>query len=231
MNDFGNRWCLGGTLESLQPPRSIDHRASSAGSVHGVFPAARSVAVPRADPKRARLLRAAARQLGTGDMRRELLAAPGRRDRARSAVDCVRLPHAVAHYIEWTGDRAALHAAVRFRDGPAPRSGEGGSFFRPMIAAETSTLFEHCARALDRALALGEHGLPIADTGDWRNRENRDRVRGSDPHASFARRLCTTLVTFAPLADAHGERVRAAAWRQHMAILATALGLEAGDGR
>ena len=37
----------------------------------------------------------------------------------------------------------------------------------------SGTLFEHCARALDRSLAVGSHGLPLIGTGDWNDGMNR----------------------------------------------------------
>ena len=43
-----------------------------------------------------------------------------------------------------------------------------------MIADESASLFEHCARGLDQCIELtGEHGLPLMGTGDWNDGMNR----------------------------------------------------------
>jgi len=47
------------------------------------------------------------------------------------------------------------------------RPGEHDSFFQPALSEKRASLFEHCARALDDALTVGEHGLPPMGTGDW----------------------------------------------------------------
>ena len=63
---------------------------------------------------------------------------------------------------------------VPFLEGPAFRPGEHDAFFQPMVAGESASLFEHCARALDQCLELtGEHGLPLIGTGDWNDGMNR----------------------------------------------------------
>ena len=41
------------------------------------------------------------------------------------------------------------------------------------MSEQQGTLFEHCARALDRSLAVGSHGLPLIGTGDWNDGMNR----------------------------------------------------------
>ena len=71
-------------------------------------------------------------------------------------------------------DAAILDEDVPFLEGPALRAGEHDAFFQPMIADESASLFEHCARGLDQCLELtGEHGLPLIGTGDWNDGMNR----------------------------------------------------------
>ena len=110
----------------------------------------------------------------TGGIRR-----PGAGVRTRISDDLLWLPYAVAHYVEVTGDAAVLDEVVPFLDGPAARAGAG----RRVLPARRSprsaaTLFEHCARALDRSLAVGAHGLPLMGTGDWNDGMNRVGAEG-----------------------------------------------------
>ena len=73
------------------------------------------------------------------------------------------------------GDRRRRRAR---RTGPLPDGalltrGRARPFFQPRVTDERGTLFEHCARALDRSLAVGSHGLPLMGTGDWNDGMNR----------------------------------------------------------
>ena len=79
----------------------------------------------------------------------------------------------------------------------------------PAVSDETATLCEHCARALDHGLQVGEHGLPLFGTGDWNDGMNRVGEKGKGESVWLGWFLHATLVSFAPVAAARGEHVRA----------------------
>ena len=87
-------------------------------------------------------------------------------------------PIAPVQYIETTGDTAVLEEKIPFLEGRALQPEEHDAFFMPGVSDETATLFEHCARALDHALQVGEHGLPLFGTGDWNDGMNRVGEKG-----------------------------------------------------
>ena len=120
--------------------------------------------------------------------------------------------------------------SVPFLEGQALQPGEHDSFFQPVVSDQTATLFEHCARALDRSLALGSHGLPLIGTGDWNDGMNRVGEGGEGESVWLGWFLHAALMAFAPLAEARGEAARAATWRAHAAALQAALEREAWDG-
>src|SRR5439155_10636506 len=129
-----------------------------------------------------------------------------------------------------TGDIAVLDKPVPFLDGQALRSGEHDAYFPPMIAEESATLFEHCARGLDQSLAVGEHGLPLIGTGDWNDGMNRVGARGKGESVWLGWFLYTTLAEWAPIAEARGEAERARVWRAHRDALGPALETAGWDG-
>src|SRR4029077_12753539 len=80
---------------------------------------------------------------------------------------------AVSQFLEATGDASVLEEVVPFLEGDPLAEGQDEAYFQPRLSQTRSTLFEHCARALDRSLAVGSHGLPLMGTGDWNDGMNR----------------------------------------------------------
>ena len=102
--------------------------------------------------------------------------------------------------------------------------------FEPRVSETRATLFEHCARALDRSLAVGSHGLPLMGTGDWNDGMNRVGEHGKGESVWLGWFLHTILWEFAKVADSRGEHERAESWRLHVSALKAALERDGWDG-
>ncbi len=185
------------------------------------------------DPSLAReqILNAASRQFREGDVQHWWLPATGAGVRTLISDDVVWLGYGASLYVETTGDRSILDEKLPFLEGRKLEEGEHDAFYEPEISKETASLYEHCALALDLAVArTGKHGLPLILGGDWNDGMNLVGVKGKGESVWLGWFLAYTLKAFIPLAEARKDQKRADLWKAHVESLTAALDRDGWDG-
>ncbi|MBZ0270122.1 glycosyl transferase [bacterium] len=179
---------------------------------------------------RAQILLHAAHQFVPGDVLHWWHPAPGGGIRTRFADDLLWLPFVAAFYVRTTGDRAILEESVPFVTARPLEAGEDEAYVFPEPSGEYADLYEHCARAIDRSLTRGDHGLPLFGTGDWNDGMNRVGREGRGESVWMAFFLHSVLTDFLPLCELRGDQERIRRFSDHRERLARAANDNAWDG-
>ncbi|MDH4468950.1 MAG: glucoamylase family protein [Bacteriovoracaceae bacterium] len=168
-----NRWSLYQTISCRLWARSAFYQSGGAFGFRDQLQDVMSLVYSRPGLARSQILICASRQFREGDVQHWWHPPTGRGVRTRISDDLLWLPYVVSFYVNKTGDTTLLEEIVPFLDSPELDVGVDDAYLRPPTSAESASILEHCARALDRSMKVGTHGIPLMGSGDWNDGMNR----------------------------------------------------------
>lgn len=183
------------------------------------------------DPERlhGHILRCAERQFIEGDVL-HWWHEPTRGVRTRITDDKLFLVYAACEYERVTGDMNLFDQSARYLESRCIPEDKCDIYESFEVGETSESVFMHCARALDSALVLGEHGLPLMGGGDWNDGMNKVGEAGKGESVWLAFFLAEVLRMFAAVCRMRGDDERTQRYTQSRDTLRESIERNAWDG-
>ncbi len=150
--------------------------------------------------------------------------------RSRITDDLLWLPYVTDNYIRHTGDSSILKEELPFVTARQLKEHEHEAYLQPETTEQVASLYEHCCRAIDRSLTVGDHGLPLIGAGDWNDGMNKVGIEGKGESIWLGFFLYDILESFIPICKRRKDEERAQKYSTYQQELKQKLNSKGWDG-
>lgn len=150
--------------------------------------------------------------------------------RTKFSDDLLWLPLVTVEYLRHTGDYQLLEEVSHFLEEEPLDEKTDERYGIPRISEESTTIYDHCIRAIERGLKFGIHDIPLMGSGDWNDGMSTVGNKGKGESVWLGWFMNYILKGFAEVCDRMQEPERAARYRETAVAIAQALEESAWDG-
>lgn len=227
-----NSWLLYQSLACRMWARSAFYQAGGAYGFRDQLQDSLALLHTLPEVTREQIIRHASHQYIEGDVQHWWHEETDRGIRTLFSDDLLWLPYCVSRYIEHTGDETVLEEVAPYLISEPLREGEHERYEPTVVSSETGTVYEHCLRAIDKALSrFGEHGLPLIGVGDWNDGMNLVGAEGRGESVWLGWFICDVLQRFSGLCREKNDLDKEDQFLQEREKLTKALNEHGWDGQ
>ena len=177
------------------------------------------------------ILKHAANQFIEGDVQHWWHEETKRGIRTRMSDDMLWLIFVTCDYISFTNDYKILDEIVPYKEGRLLDDNENERYDLYKESSIKESLYEHCKKALEKGINLGENGLPKIGTGDWNDGMNKVGVNGKGESVWLGFFLYDVINSFIPICEYKNDLEYVEKYKKILISLKKALNTVAWDGR
>ncbi len=125
--------------------------------------------------------------------------------RSKCSDDLLWLPYAVSRYIKHTGDISILDLRVRYIESRELEENESARYERPCRSKYRESIYNHCIRAIERALRFGPRSLILIGSCDWNDGYDRVGKNGRGESVWLSQFMRMILLDFTSICKMRGD--------------------------
>lgn len=162
-----NGWLLYQTYSCRYLSRTAFYQSGGAYGYRDQLQDSIALGVVDSEITKTQILRSAEKQYLEGDVQHWWHPVINSGIKTRFSDDLLWLPYVTSEYISKTGDYSILNLKARYLEDEPLKEGEDERYTIVDKSNTEGSIYEHCIRAIDRALKFGKHNIPLMGSGDW----------------------------------------------------------------
>lgn len=225
-----NGWLLYQTLSCRYLSRSAFYQSGGAYGFRDQLQDSMALGVVDPEIPKAQILRSASRQYVEGDVQHWWHPVVNSGIRTRFSDDLLWLPYVTAEYINSTGDYEILQETAPYLEDEPLRDGEDERYTIVNQSSKKGTIYEHCLRAIEKALKFGVHNIPLMGSGDWNDGMSTVGNKGKGESVWLGWFLYSILESFIKIAQIKEDEETKAHYEEQKEFIKESLEKNAWDG-
>lgn len=231
MNIILNGWTVYQTIASRLWARSGFYQSGGAYGFRDQLQDTMGIKYIAPEFMKEQIIKHASHQFIEGDVEHWWHTETNRGIRTKFSDDLLWLAYVVAEYIRFTKDTSILDEQVAYITGNILKEEEDENYDYHPVGEIKEEIYKHCIRAIDKAINIGEHGIPKIGSGDWNDGFSTVGNKGKGESIWLGFFLYEVLNRFIPICEIKQDTLKIEQYKKVQENLKRALNSYGWDGR